>query len=92
MGDKPGQPVRTVETRDPLQDILEERARQDEKWGERDHGDLRWLGILMEEVGELSRCIIEGKITPRSKQKKHELVQVAAVALAWLECNERRKG
>jgi NTP pyrophosphatase (non-canonical NTP hydrolase) len=71
-----------------VQLITEERIRQDKKWGEQNHDDLYWLGILMEEVGELSKAIIEF----RSRgQCEGELVQVAAVAVAWLECLERIK-
>lgn len=75
---------------DPLQLIMEERARQDEirkgKPWERDNGDLYWLGILVEEVGETAAEIIEGNDTKTGV----ELVQVAAVALAWLEARARR--
>lgn len=74
-----------AEVRDPLQLIMDERFRQDEKWGEQNHGDLYWLGILTEEVGELAKDIIEYK--PAQK----ELVQVAAVAVSWLEALERRQ-
>lgn len=69
-----------------------ERARQDEKWGEQNHEDETWLAILMEEVGELAEAILHrrfggGKASHRNK----ELVQVAAVAIAWMECIERRE-
>lgn len=70
---------------DPLQEVMAERARQDKKWGEQDHPDAYWLGILMEEVGEMAHDMIEGGSV------KKELVQVCAVALAWLECLERNK-
>jgi NTP pyrophosphatase (non-canonical NTP hydrolase) len=63
-----------------------ERKRQDEKWGEQNHGDLYWLGILMEEVGELAQAVIEGKRLERNA----ELIPVAAVAVAWRECLDRR--
>ena len=66
---------------DPLQYVMEERARQDEKWGVQTHDNLYWLGILMEEVGETAKAIIEHK---QDKVYK-ELVQVVAVGLAWLE-------
>lgn len=65
--------------------IRKERQKQDEKWGEQNHGDLYWLGILVEEVGELSKEIIEGR------DCREELVQTAAVAVAWLECIQRRE-
>lgn len=69
----------------PLAEVMAERARQDEKWGpDRDLDDLLWLAILSEEVGETAKAIIE------PEDVWAELVQVAAVALAWLECMERR--
>jgi NTP pyrophosphatase (non-canonical NTP hydrolase) len=73
---------------DPLQRVLEERARQDAKWGEQNHSDLRWLPILSEEVGEVAKYINEE--TPGLVEA--ELVHVAAVAMAWLECIERNRG
>jgi hypothetical protein len=60
-----------------------ERARQDAKWGVQDHDAPYWLGILVEEVGELAKDIIE------HRGIYLELVQVAAVAVAWLENLER---
>lgn len=65
--------------------IREERIRQDKKWGVQNHADLRWLPILMEEVGELAKAINEGTMTDG------ELTHVAAVALAWMECHERNR-
>ena len=72
--------------RDPLMDVMLERARQDQKWGEQNHDDLYWLGIIMEELGEAAKAIIEGDHARIHK----ELVQTTAVGLAWLECLERR--
>ncbi len=68
--------------------IKAERARQDAKWGEQDHDDLYWLGILMEEVGELAKSIIEND--PKNGAK--ELIQSAAVCVAWMEAIDRRAG
>jgi len=65
--------------------IREERIRQDKKWGVQNHADLRWLPILVEEVGELAKALNEGTMTGG------ELTQVAAVALAWMECHERNR-
>jgi hypothetical protein len=80
-----------------LEEILRERLRQDEKWGPlprpygalllESHPDFVWLGILMEEVGELSKAIIENKNDDRTK----ELTQVAAVGMAWLTDLKARK-
>lgn len=83
-------------TKKVLQEIDDERLRQDVKWGEQNHSDLYWLGILVEEVGELSRRIIERKCDDLLRERKcddllrEELVQCAAVAVAWLECLDRR--
>jgi NTP pyrophosphatase (non-canonical NTP hydrolase) len=64
-----------------VDDIRRERERQIMKWGEQDRTDLYWLAILVEEVGEVGRALVEGN----AYQMKKELVQVAAVIVAWLE-------
>lgn len=70
-----------------LGQIGDERAKQDEKWGVRDQSDEKWLPILMEELGEVARCMLEGNT---HSHLRDELVQVAAVAVAWLECKDRK--
>ena len=68
--------------------ILNECARQDEKWGDdRKQGDMVWLTILMEEVGESAEAILKGL----PAQTEIEVIQVAAVALSWLKCIEQRE-
>lgn len=63
--------------------ILAERGRQDLKWGsQRDHSNFRWLAILIEEVGETAKAILEGV---KFEIGINEIVQVAAVAVCWLE-------
>lgn len=74
--------------------ILAERVRQDQKWGEQNHPPIEWLAILSEEVGELAKEVNEQhwRERPDSLMKlRAELVQVAAVAVAWLECLDRAK-
>lgn len=92
-----------------LGEVLAERARQDERWGEQNHPDgtgqypetisadvarmvcqsaaeggyLDWLHILREEVAE---AFAESD----PAQLRAELVQVAAVAVAWIESIDRR--
>ena len=62
--------------------VLQERKRQDEKWGaDRNLDDSTWLTILSEEVGESAEAILKNL-----PSKTKEVVHVAAVALAWLEC------
>lgn len=74
-----------------IADVLEERARQDAKWGEQNHDILFWLAVLMEEVGEAAA---EAQRIPawedhRRRLFREEMVQVAAVAVAILECLDR---
>lgn len=40
-----------------LEEVQEERVRQDEKWGAQHHDPLTWLMILAEEVGEVAEMI-----------------------------------
>lgn len=98
-----------------LDDIYEERACQDVKWGEQNHEDgtsafaveelcnkassaasaklnyeeavkynnLTWSDILWEEMCEAMEETEDSKL-------RYELVQVAAVAAAWIEAIDRR--
>jgi NTP pyrophosphatase (non-canonical NTP hydrolase) len=61
--------------------IINERKRQDEKWGKRDHHDFVWNAILNEEVGEVAHELLN----PAPYRLRKEIVQVAAVAVAWIE-------
>lgn len=91
-----------------FRDIVEERARQDAKWGEQNHpdgtnwsyeieaehfkalcdreaeaGKVTWRHILLEEV-------YEALAEENPAMLRDELVQVAAVAAAWVEAIDRR--
>ena len=89
-----------------LDELVAERARQDRAWGEQNHADgldpllgellerearrelhrpgrVSWSAILLEEVGEALRA-------PTDEALRGELVQVAAVVVAWLEALDRR--
>ena len=73
-----------------LYDIIDERIRQDKKWGaDRELNNYIWLGILMEEVGEIATAI--NKEVHWLKGRK-ELVQIAAVAIAWIEKLDKEHG
>jgi trans-2-enoyl-CoA reductase len=75
--------------------ILYERIKQDKKWGIRNQPDAAWLPILIEECGETAKSMIEDCSstdlkemllkTITLKSTMDEVIQVAAVALAWLE-------
>lgn len=68
-----------------MEEILAEREKQDQKWGEQNHHPQMWLAILMEEVGEVAKASLERDTDGYRK----ELVHVAAVALAALQSWER---
>jgi len=61
--------------------ITDERKRQDEKWGGYSHSDFVWNAILSEEIGEVAHEVLN----PGLYSLREEIVQVAAVAVAWLE-------
>jgi NTP pyrophosphatase (non-canonical NTP hydrolase) len=83
-----------------LRAIVEERANQDKKFGPQNHDPEVWLTILMEEVGESSKEVMEAMFASRKKKDKlarahvkkyrAEMIQVAAVACAAIECLDRQ--
>jgi 3-oxoacyl-(acyl-carrier-protein) synthase len=80
--------------------IAMERARQDAKWGEQNHHGAVWSLIAGEEFGEVSQAQLEMMFKGSQKDSDPhpreayiiELVQLAAVCQAWLECELRRDG
>ncbi|WP_061286534.1 MazG-like family protein [Leptospira interrogans] len=78
-----------------LNEILEERDNQDQKWGEQNHAPIEWCAILVEEVGEVSKAALETHFKYRGKidyiEYRNELIQVAAVSLAMIECLDRNQ-
>lgn len=76
-----------------IQEILGEREKQDQKWGEQNHNPIEWCAILVEEVGEVSKAALETHFKYDGKNDlsdyRKELIQVAAVALAMIECLDR---
>jgi NTP pyrophosphatase (non-canonical NTP hydrolase) len=77
-----------------LDEIHSERVRQDQKWGEQNHSPAEWLMILGEEVGEVNKAALETFFKYKDSDKdyskyREELIQVAAVAVAMIECLDR---
>ena len=68
-----------------VKEILAERDRQDRLWGVQDHEAFKWVAILLEEVGEYSKDVLEGRMT----HAREEVVQIAAVAMAIVESMDR---
>ena len=72
--------------------ILDERERQNAKWGEQNHDNYTWLCILGEEFGELSQAILHDTFGGSAKGTfKTELIHVVAVGVQWLECVYRKE-
>jgi NTP pyrophosphatase (non-canonical NTP hydrolase) len=74
-------------TNQVLIEVAGERMRQEVKWGQQDHGAHGWLPILTEEFGEVGKAMCENDPV----NLREELIQVAAVAAAWVECIDRNK-
>ena len=68
-----------------LDQIRDERNRQDTKLGQQKYPDTAWATILGEEFGEACQDALKG----RRVNLRKELIQVAAVAVAWVECIDR---
>jgi NTP pyrophosphatase (non-canonical NTP hydrolase) len=66
-----------------INEILQERKKQDIKWGSIPRFFTReyWITILVEEVGEASKAILSG----HEENYRQEMIQVAAVAIAAIE-------
>ena len=81
-----------------INEVLAERKRQDSFWGEQNHNPVKYLLILNEEVGEANKAICDhidfsnDSIFEKGlKEYRNELIQVAAVAIAMVECLDRDK-
>lgn len=80
-----------------LDEVGQERVRQDAKWGQQNHFPSKWLAILAEEFGEVARAICEAgaeKVNNKSANwanYREELIQVAAVAVAMVESFDRNQ-
>lgn len=83
-----------------IQELCEERDKQDIRWGEQNHAPAVWLMILGEEVGEVNHAA-QGLQFPKYylgqdrigwlEEYRKELVQVAAVAMAMVESLDRNE-
>lgn len=75
-----------------LTSVLQERKRQEAKWGEQNHDPFTYLAVLSEEVGELAQAALHTRFGgPAAAGLRDEAVHTAAVALAIVECLDRGK-
>jgi NTP pyrophosphatase (non-canonical NTP hydrolase) len=77
-----------------LEEIIDERERQNEKWGEQNHHPSHWMLILGEEVGECNKATLEANSELKVSDwtaLRTELIQVAAVCVATIESMDRNQ-
>ena len=68
-------------TKKGFQDLISmEREYQLKQWGDQKHSDEKWLTILLEEVGEVAKAILEEDDVELLK----EMCQVGAVLESWV--------
>jgi NTP pyrophosphatase (non-canonical NTP hydrolase) len=84
--------VDIIRTSAVLTEVLHERQRQDDKFGsDRNYTEHVWLSVLTEETGEVAHAINENQLHGTTLENyRHELVQVAAVAVAAIESYDRQ--
>lgn len=75
----------TDEQKQVIELILEERDRQEQKWGEQNHPFAFYQTIFIEELGEVNRAYLENK----RAEFLQELIQAAAVLVAIAESEFR---
>jgi NTP pyrophosphatase (non-canonical NTP hydrolase) len=70
-----------------FQDIIDERDRQERKWGSQLHSWPVWAAILAEESGEVAEACLRAHWQEHGglDHLREELVQAAAVAIQMLE-------
>lgn len=81
-----------------LSEVGRERNRQDDKWGEQNHGAAVWATVLGEEYGEFCEAVLERRVQIAAQgddaadwlaAMRKEAVQCAAVAVAIVEWIDR---
>ena len=71
-----------------LHQILVERELQDRIWGhalDLTHDDSDWALIITSHIGNLCEVMLNSRNNPVPTDIETEIIQLAAVALAWLE-------
>lgn len=81
-----------------VRDVIKERVAQQKKWGEQNHDPFVWLAIAQEELGEASQEALKTRLesslvelADHRQALRDEAVQLAAVALAFVESLDRAK-
>lgn len=81
-----------IHAQSAIDSVLEERKRQNRKWGQQDHDPMVWSVILTEECGEFAQAALQGKFGGlKASGLRNEAVQCAAVSLQIVECLDRNR-
>lgn len=73
-----------------LDQILDERKRMEKAYGEQNQDPFAWQCLLGGEFGDTAKAILEHRFSlGRVEDIEKEAIQMAAVALAFVECLER---
>jgi hypothetical protein len=93
LGQKLRRLAATPKTLFVLEQIADERRRQDAKWGQSNHHAATWALILAEQLGQASSALLGANYTDPADRCMNEyrknLVHLAAVAVASAECLDR---
>jgi NTP pyrophosphatase (non-canonical NTP hydrolase) len=86
----------SVSQQSAIADVLVERMAQDKTHGTGYNSPATWLALLMEEVGEVAQVLVKRKFGGphpgvEDADLHLEVMQVAAVAVAWLEQLHRQR-
>lgn len=76
------------------ENVLDERKRQDKKWGEQNHIAPVWGMIIGEEYGEMCQAINEFGFNPTPETEEQiytEAIHTMSSCMAMLECMERNR-
>lgn len=77
-----------------LEEIKSEFKRQDLLYGEQNHTPLKWVSILVKQVGSVAEQANKFDNTGKDlnlEKYESEVIQVAAVAIRMLQCLKRGK-
>lgn len=81
---------RAVRQQRAVEDVLDERKFQDEEWGTQNHHPAYWLAILGKQVGQFGTAVLNREWwldrDGATRKMREEAVQIAAVAVAIIEC------
>lgn len=73
-------------------DIIDERIRQIEMWGDQNHPPVVWSTILSEEAGEVAKAALSIHFDMEDDSNyREELLQCAAVCIAAIESLDKQK-